>query len=71
MEIEVGQLLKQEITVSNGDEENETFRPAIVVQISDVEPKRGETNRFYRLLIGGKLMWYAQSEFGREKISII
>jgi len=71
MEIEVGQLLKQEVFIIAGDEINETFRPAIVVQIDDVENKSGTKEKFYRLHVGGKLMWYAQSELNKEKISII
>ena len=71
MDIEVGQLLKQEITVSYGGEKSEMFRPAIVIQIDDVESRIGLKEKFYRLHINGKLLWYAEAEFEREKISII
>jgi hypothetical protein len=71
MEIEVGQLLKQEVFIIAGDEINETFRPAIVIQIDDVESRLGLKEKFYRLYISGKLLWYAESELKREKISII
>ena len=71
MDIEVGQLLKQEITVSYDGEESEMFRPAIVIQIDDVESRLGLKEKFYRLHINGKLLWYAEAEFKREKISII
>jgi hypothetical protein len=47
------------------------FRPAIVIQIDDVESRLGLKERFYRLHINGKLLWYAEAEFEREKISII
>jgi hypothetical protein len=70
MDIKVGQLLKQDIMISTPEGECETFRPAIVVQIDDIEI-RGCKEKFYRLHIGGKLMWYAQYELKREKISII
>jgi len=71
MDIEVGQLLKQEITVSYDGEESEMFCPAIVIQIDDVESRLGLKEKFYRLYISGKLLWYAESELEREKISII
>ena len=71
MDIEVGQLLKQEVNIITGEEVNETFLPAIVVEIDDVESRLGLKEKFYRLHINGKLLWYAEAEFEREKISII
>jgi len=71
MSIQVGDLLMQEVLVINGSEINEKSRTALVVEISDVKSKSGNINRFYRLHIGDKLLWYAQSEFNSEKISII
>ena len=71
MDIKVGQLLKQEVNIIAGEEVNETFLPAIVVEIDDVESRLGLKEKFYRLHINGKLLWYAEAEFEREKISII
>jgi hypothetical protein len=71
MDIKVGQLLKQDIMISTPEGECEIFRPAIVVEINDVESISGEMNRFYRLHIGDRLLWYADSELDSEKISII
>ena len=71
MDIKVGQLLKQDVVITTPEGECEMFRPAIVVEISDVESISGEMNRFYRLHIGDKLLWYAHSELDNEKISII
>jgi len=71
MDIKVGQLLKQEVNIIAGEEVNETFLPAIVVQIDDVESRLGLKEKFYRLHINGKLLWYAEAEFKRERISII
>ena len=71
MDIKVGQLLKQDVVITTPEGECEMFRPAIVVEISDIESKNGDINRFYRLHIGDKLLWYAHSELASEKISII
>ena len=71
MDIKVGQLLKQEVNIIAGEEVNETFLPAIVVQIDDVESRLGLKEKFYRLHINGKLLWYAEAELKRERISII
>jgi len=71
MDIKVGQLLKQDVVITTPEGEYEMFRPAIVVEISDIESIHGDINRFYRLHIGDKLLWYAETELKREKISII
>ena len=71
MNIEVGQLLKQDVVITTPEGEYEMFRPAIVVEINDIESIHGDINRFYRLHIGDKLLWYAHSELDSEKISII
>ena len=71
MDIKVGQLLKQDVVINTPEGECEMFRPAIVVQIDDVENRLGLKEKFYRLHIGDKLLWYAETELKREKISII
>ncbi len=71
MDIKVGQLLKQDVVISTPEGECEIFRPAIVVQIDDVESRLGLKEKFYRLHINGKLLWYHEAELKREKISII